>query len=121
MDELEFYHGKWTGQQIDDTITTVIRDGLLKFTFHITGTGTQQGGGTQWYVSPLAPDYDEVAQITDEWLVIGYEISTPAAVWSDITISIGTNSVWWNGTFNGSTDLIVYVAKPGNGRTASDQ
>ena len=117
MDELEFYNGKYSGGEIDDAITLLNRDEIIKVT--LTGmTGANQNVfGIKNLVN--ARFFPQMARITADHVVIAYEFSNPSAVVGAFSITTNTDYISWNGRLDGTTDLTIYLGKVGYGETDS--
>jgi len=50
--------------------------------------------------------------VDDTFEVIGYAISNPAALTSDLTVTTATGSVTISGSISGTTDITLYIAAP---------
>lgn len=140
MDELEFYQGAYSGQEIDAAIaqvnnaqSNIVSPGdysnasllraqgvakallaeIVKVTIAgLTGTGSEVNVIRSIVIPTPAPA--NAVSITADHAVLWYEFSDPDAVFGDCTIETGANIITFSGTLNGSTDLTILLGLTGS-------
>ena len=131
MDELEFYDGAWTGEEIDEGIRKAlnpvaptytgwdeltgaratflaINDNLIFVKFSgVTGTVGTVTGHVEIYSSGSV----YTPNITSDHQPVGFFLSNPDALVGELTIETDTAIVAYTALINGTTDIYVLISK----------
>lgn len=131
MDELSYYEGRHTGQEIDsavdrvinasedvesgnsnlvtsDSVYTALADEI--FTVNLTGlTGTGDTVTKTYTFVPSGSGYNPT--ITAYHVVLAYSFSNPAAVVEDLTVTTGNQSITVSGKVNGTTGIALRLGR----------
>lgn len=118
MDELSFYNGAHTGEEIDIAVDYANRDGLVKVTVDgLTSYNMDQSRYCD--VTVDIPTGDNIPVITASHNVLWLYASRPEAIMSDIVIHVcpnTTNTIRIVVTIRGATELTMFLGKaPNNG------